>query len=227
MDSTGVTPRVATMRGNLTGAIAIAFALALACVSTRGVAQTKDTAENSTSTLAGKPAKKFSTAGHAKAKGVDLTIKYPADWNAAEGDRPNVVQKFVNPTSTALVLVGTKTFPGETPSQEEVAEFLADREAVVDLVTPNSKALDFKFTKLEGEPAAIVEFLDARERAGIRVNSHVVCLIFFRGNIMVLVHGMVGDPSNDPATVSKNFDSYRGLFTLMFSSIVFNDKWKE
>jgi hypothetical protein len=216
------------MRGNFAGAIFVAvIAIAATCLPARGVAQTAGTEESKAPTLAGKPAKKFSTAGHAKAKGVDLTIKYPADWKAEEGDRPNVVQKFVNPSSTALVMIGTKTLPGETPSKEEVAELLADRESVVQMVSPNSKVLDFKFTKLEGEPAAIVESLDSRERAGIQVNSQVVCLIFFRGNTMVLVHGMVGGPNSDSATVSKNFESHRGLFTLMFSSIVFNDKWRE
>jgi hypothetical protein len=227
MDSAKRMPRLAGMRGNFAAAIVgIVIAVAATCLPVRSVAQNTSTEESMATTLAGKPAKKFSTAGHAKAKGIDLTIKYPADWKAAEGDRPNIVQKFVNPTSTALVMIGTRTFPGETPSKEEVAEFLADREGVAQLVSPNSKALDFKFTKLEAEPAAIIEFMDSRERAGIQVNSRVVCLVFFRGSTVVMVHGMVGGPNSDTATASKNFESYRGLFTLMFSSIVFNDKWR-
>jgi hypothetical protein len=38
----------------------------------------------------------FSTKGHAKAKGVSLSIVYPENWAAAEGERLNIVQKFVS-----------------------------------------------------------------------------------------------------------------------------------
>lgn len=37
---------------------------------------------------------KFDSRNHAKAKGVWLTVRYPAGWTAKEGERPNIVKKF-------------------------------------------------------------------------------------------------------------------------------------
>lgn len=36
----------------------------------------------------------FSSAAHPKAKGLELKLKVPASWSQAEGDRPNIVQKW-------------------------------------------------------------------------------------------------------------------------------------
>jgi hypothetical protein len=55
----------------------------------------------------------FSTKGHAKAKGANFTIAYPNNWTASEGERPNIVQKFVGEGSDSLVnvMIITKEFP--------------------------------------------------------------------------------------------------------------------
>ena len=44
----------------------------------------------------------YSTQGHPKAKGLTVTLKYPTGWQRAEGERPNVVQKFSEQRSDGL-----------------------------------------------------------------------------------------------------------------------------
>jgi hypothetical protein len=44
----------------------------------------------------------FSTNDHPKTKGVNFTIAYPNSWAAAEGDRPNIVQKFTSEAGRGL-----------------------------------------------------------------------------------------------------------------------------
>ena len=42
---------------------------------------------------------------HPKAKGVNMKLKAPIGWEISEGDRPNVVKKFVKDGNSFIVLV--------------------------------------------------------------------------------------------------------------------------
>ena len=38
----------------------------------------------------------FASKGHSKAKGVELSVRYPLSWKQHEADRPNIVQKWIS-----------------------------------------------------------------------------------------------------------------------------------
>ena len=42
---------------------------------------------------------------HPKAKGVNFSLKAPNGWDCREGDRPNIVKKFVWKTNVFLILI--------------------------------------------------------------------------------------------------------------------------
>ena len=42
---------------------------------------------------------------HPKAKEVNLKLKVPVGWEVKEGDRPNIVKKFVNEGNTYLIII--------------------------------------------------------------------------------------------------------------------------
>lgn len=47
-----------------------------------------------------------------QAKGVNFTISYPNSWRAAEGERPNILQKFVSEGGHGLeMMILTKDLP--------------------------------------------------------------------------------------------------------------------
>ncbi len=201
------------------GAI-VSCVVALACAVVGGGVRAAQRAEAvETPTLDGKPAKRFSTAGHAKSKGVELTIGYPVDWSADETKGSNGVKMFVNPTSTATVTIGTKT--AKRPlSKDEAAKLLADREGVAPLFPSSTKVLAFQPTKLGGEPAAHVECTDSREQAGNKVYSRSIFLVFVQGDTLVMIHCMVAGAFADAAVVEKNFESHRELFNQMLGTVV-------
>lgn len=75
----------------------------------------------------------FSTKNHAKAKGTNLTFSYPASWKAAEGNRPNIIQKFVSENGHGLemFLVMVKDMPlpqGHIMTPQELDEFFIEKE---------------------------------------------------------------------------------------------------
>src|SRR5580765_5844585 len=73
---------------------------------------------------------RFSTAGHPKAKGVSMSLYYPRNWTAQEGERPNIVKKFVGKGQDALAIVAIHTSALPLPaggkiSPAELEEMLA------------------------------------------------------------------------------------------------------
>ena len=54
-----------------------------------------------------------------KAKGLWLTVKYPSNWLAKDGERPNIVQKFVHNDGpiTELLMVQIKDVPKEAAKE--------------------------------------------------------------------------------------------------------------
>jgi hypothetical protein len=125
-----------------------------------------------------------------------------------------------------VVLVGTKQLPGAAPTEAEAAEMFADRAKTLELTPTSSQVVAHTPTKLEAEPAVILECTDTRERAGITLVTHNLFLTFFRGNTMVTVTCMVGGPESEAEKIEKAWKAQKPMFQAMFSSIVFEDKWK-
>jgi hypothetical protein len=170
-------------------------------------------------------ANKFTTRGHPKSKGAVFTIKYPSAWRAAEGERPNIVQKFIGESSGGLemAMILTKSLPAViTPAEIKEALSPANLKGMVPVGATNVRATA---TKIEGEPARIIEFTTRQERAGLVFDMHMITLMFFQGRSMVQLQFQVAGQS--PGSVLQNrVAACRPLFQLMMNSIVFDDQWK-
>lgn len=169
----------------------------------------------------------FSTKGHPKAKGVVLTIKYPRSWEAQEGERPNVVQKFVSESGKGLetIMIIAKTLPSEIDSDSELKDLLSEH-YLKDSLPENATFIRASSTKIENEPAAIMEYSMRGKRAEIEITLHVISLTFFQGRTMVVVQCGVSEPSSKESELPTRLDTFRPLFQLVMNSIILDDKWK-
>src|SRR6266511_5089905 len=139
-------------------------------------------------------APKFSTKGHPKSKGAAFTIRYPPSWKAEEGERPNVVQKFVSESGRGLemAMILTKSIPpNERFTQADVQAALSP-EGLKEFLPSGAKLLGVKTTKIEGEPAGLIEFSRRMERAGAEVDFQTLMLVFFQGRTMVSLQFQMG-----------------------------------
>jgi hypothetical protein len=172
---------------------------------------------------------KFSTKGHSKAKGTSFTIKHPKSWIAQEGERANTVQMFVSEQGkgfeTAMILTKALRLPAGTKlTKEEATEIL--KEASLRKSLPSDATfLGVKSTKIEGEPASILEYETTGERAGKTITLRVVALIFFQGATLVQIQFSVASLAV-PTDLQARAIEFRPLFDLMMNSIVFEEKWK-
>lgn len=176
--------------------------------------------------LAGKPAQRFSTTGHAKSKGAKISIRYPATWKALEDERPNIVQKFKAPESNNIVMIMTKSLPPPALSKAEIEEAFADKGTISDILGEGVKITSYKATKLEDEPAAMVEYVAELERAGEQFSTRTLVTLFIRGQTLVIIQCMTGISAGSPEQRDKAFEAMRPMFQAIITSTVFEDKWK-
>lgn len=172
----------------------------------------------------------FSTKGHPKAKGANFTIAYPNSWAAAEGERPNIVQKFVSEGGRGLemAMIITKELPlppGTVLTNEDLKELLAPSE-LRGMLPAGAVLVDARSTEIEATPAGIVEYTMRADRAGMTLLIHAWTLNFLSGSTLVQVQFQVGGPAVGERDVARRMATLKPLFTLMANSIVFPDKWK-
>ncbi|MEO6724211.1 MAG: hypothetical protein ABIP14_02825 [Blastocatellia bacterium] len=86
--------------------------------------------------------------------------------------------------------------------------------------------LGAKKTKIEGDPAGLVEYEQVMERAGQEVRMRTVCLLFVQKRTLVVVSFMVGGLADDKAGVQERAAAFRPLFNQVMNSIVFDERWK-
>lgn len=171
----------------------------------------------------------FSTKDHPKAKGVNFTIAYPSTWAAAEGERPNIVQKFVSEGGRGLevAMIITKHLPippGTVVTEQDQRDQFSSSELRA-MLPPGATFVDAQPTQIEAIPAGILEYKMRVERAGMAFMIHAWTLIFLSGNTLVYVQFQVGELDGSDGDVSRRMDAFKPLFFLMANSIVFPDKW--
>lgn len=115
---------------------------------------------------------KFDTKNHPKAKGLWVTVKYPAGWKAAEGERPNIVQTFTGDYKDLFVVLSLQIRNLGVPVEQEcretgVVEFAkAFSDKASNLVIANVRKLTH-----EEKPAFFYEMQTRIARAGLLINT--------------------------------------------------------
>ena len=175
---------------------------------------------------------RYSTKGHAKAKDIDMTFKYPSTWEASEGERPNIVQKFSKNLGNGITLtcgLMIKNIPTEATSfseKEIAAEIFSEAGIRTLLGSPASfELLEHKQTKYDGQPGARSSFIEKKSRVGVEIYSHVLQHVFLYKNKIVLLSCAVGGLKSNSDEVESAYKKYLPSFILMGASIVLNDKW--
>ncbi|MCK4401944.1 hypothetical protein KAW08_06560 [bacterium] len=175
---------------------------------------------------------KFFTKYHLKAKGVNISIEYPKDWEAKEGERPNIVQKFsraFEDGSSVMCLILIKDLPSQVKifSDEDIAKEMFSEEVIKSMLPGNSKLLEHRQTKYDGQQGALSSFVMVQERSGIQIFSYVFQHAFIYSKKMIFVQCTVGGLSSNSKKIEKLYKSYAPLFIQIGNSIVIHDKWNK
>lgn len=173
---------------------------------------------------------KYTTNGAGKAKGVAFSIEAPKTWAAKDGNRPNIVQKFVseNGRGLELLLVLIKEMPlppDETITEKDVAEILNPTKIKDFLPDGSEYKISGKLT-LENLPGFWVHFKMNMSRARNSVGMETMMYTIFYKNKMIQIQGHVTTSVNGKPIVRSGLTQYEKLFDLMANSFVVTNMYK-
>lgn len=162
----------------------------------------------------------ISIVGHPKAKGVNLKIKPPIGWQVEEGDRPNIVKKFVYENNSYMIITKDNyTFL----SRNETKELLDDNEFIDGFlsestsVLKNPVILNKEIVTIDKYPTLVFTFKGGMERSGIKLEMiSKNWVIFYEDKVIFLQSGGLND---------NNFKPLESLYNLITNSVIFPEQY--
>jgi hypothetical protein len=173
----------------------------------------------------------WDSTGHAKAKGIRMKISYPRTWKAAEGSRPNIVQKFTSDSGRGMEMVMIQTralpMPYDRDLTESEKQEVVSRAVAKEFVPDGGRLLSHKVTRIDGEICAMIESEYVIERVGLKIGQRRLDFIIPRKGVLLIVQCATGgDASSGFDAINKHYDETKPLFLLISSSCVLTEKWK-
>ncbi|MFA5555000.1 MAG: hypothetical protein WCZ89_07235 [Phycisphaerae bacterium] len=173
---------------------------------------------------------KYSTEGHPKAKGINISIEYPNNWQRSEGERPNIVQKFKAEATDGLFrmcLILIKDQPSfmKLFSSKDISDAMFGKETIKEMIPEGATFIKGEQTRYDGQPGAWMIYATRAERAGITIEMYNLQHIFLYSGKMIVLECCVGGIAGTDAKVANEFEQYLPLFQLIGNSIVIHNKW--
>jgi len=172
----------------------------------------------------------FRTKGHPKAKGVDLSISFPASWSRREGHRPNIIQFFQSGAGYGPIMCNlmVKDIPlprGHKLSKKELQEFFQPN-VLKDIVPEGGTFIDAKSIVLEGAPAGMLISDQTTHRLDISLKMRMTQFITIHGKSMIFVQFMVAKGPNSDESLDQLQEKYLPTYRAIANTLVLNDKYK-
>jgi hypothetical protein len=145
----------------------------------------------------------FASKGHSKAKGVELTVRYPLSWKQLEADRPNIVQKWTSDGGygTDIFMVQIRKFPS-LPTPQESAEFFTESFAK-EMFEDGGKTLSYITGRLEKLPLGIVHFTQTTKRLDVTVETRGVFYYLILDDAFIALQFMCYTPGGAEAKEAR------------------------
>jgi len=173
----------------------------------------------------------YFTEGHPKAKGFRVKIKYPSDWRIAEGERPSIVQKFVEKRSGGIMRMAAlcvKELPPEVSGlpEKELQEAIrsgSKDDDFKEFLPPGANLTKGVVTAYDGIPGVLLIYTLQQDIAGLRFEIHnVQHMVFHYGRCLALVCAVGGSPGAE--RLATLFRESQPLFQMMGVHIILLDK---
>jgi len=170
----------------------------------------------------------FKTKGHIKAKGTDWQIKVPISWRTEEGDRPNIIQKFLNDNclyrQSITLMVKELPLPKDYKiSEEELNDFFTEKEMKT-MIPPGGKFVAFKKMTFDANIGGMLEIEQTLKRLDSTMKVREISYMFIRGNKQYILSITVGSEKLY-TDLTIEIQKYLPLYRLIANSIVVNDQY--
>ena len=185
---------------------------------------------------------RFASDGKGKAKGVKFHLDHPQSWAAKEGDRPNIVRKFMSENGRGLemAMVIVKALPAEVQgvSDEEWAKEFRRMASSGELAEDPPAGFVYEegaYHALDGAPGYVRKMRGLRERIDgtlFSVGLEYTCC--WNGRFIGLHFSTaVGHPPEavfdrelEAKKAEERFQHWKPLFHAMAGKFVIDSKWE-
>jgi len=164
---------------------------------------------------------------HPKAKGVNFKLKKPNGWEKMEGDRPNVVQKFVKGTSSYMTLI---LETGQFISKSQGKELLNDNETANEManqmltIGKNSKLISKKYVSVDNYPSLEIIMEATYERVGVEMRfRYIIWNTFYEDRLVQMMAGTL--LKTNGVEVESNWKSDLATYQSVINSVIFPDQY--
>jgi hypothetical protein len=172
---------------------------------------------------------RFSSKDNLKAKDVDFHLDLPQSWLAKDGNRPNIVQKFVsqNGHGLAMALILVLELPGVNNISETDVKELAQSNESKDMLPKNSQYINSGFIKIDGLPGIYQEYKILQTQIDNELLLHSINYNVYYQNKMISIQFSVGSTKDEEKKTDSIFMKYKELCKLIAGSLVVQSQWKK
>lgn len=168
----------------------------------------------------------FNTKGLPKARGLDITIKHPADWKIDESSRPNIVVKFTKITQDShnlMMLLVADVSPSDIRRLKNSSLEDWQKMNTVD----NTKATKVTKVRLEGEDAYIVDVNSIDERMNLKGKIRAQILqMLFKDKLISMNCGVIKSDKYTDLEMERAFKAIENDCLKFFNSLVLVQKYQ-
>lgn len=176
--------------------------------------------------------KAYTSANKEKANGIAIKLKYPASWKAIEGERPNILQRFVSQHGRGfeMVLLQVKPIPAdalaELSSPKEKEDLFA-AESMKSFMPDGARFIKSDRIKLDGVSGGCVEFSQLQQRLSEKFRMRAQSYFVLKQNCLVGVHCSVNlQETNSDEELEARFKQFEPVFKMIANSVIFEGQWQ-
>lgn len=171
----------------------------------------------------------FKTKGHIKSKGTDWQIKVPLSWKAQEGERPNIIQKFISDygdgkQSISLIVKDLNLPKGYIPTKKDLSEMFTEK-GMKEMVDEDSKFISSTKMTFDSNIGGMLEIEKVISRLDLKAKIRMARFIFINNGKMYFLNGtIITDNLNEDLSIQMK--KILPLYKLVANSIIINDQYK-
>ena len=176
--------------------------------------------------------KTYDTKGHYKAKNTWISVRYPGHWTAAEGNRPNIIQKFTyydqNTQIQYMLMLQIIDLPKGVTQESNVWPedewILLGQDLALE---QNLRVRNIEKIRHEGQNGIIIKCYGIDERVGLKLYFELDYMYLMYNDKFIILGCYTGGALDAQQSITNSHfsDSIRGIYMQYFNSLIIMEKY--
>jgi hypothetical protein len=176
--------------------------------------------------LSEKYAKRFSTSGDVKSKGVEVSLKVPLSWEERQGNTPNTVRGWSSEVGTGLSYIGLLVMDrGDRRSKEDIQKAISSK-SYTGMLPKDAKLRKIQFTQSSNRPGWYIEYEMTMQRVDMEITQIIRSISILHDGKTVELGCSTGGLASDREKITREFSRFENLCRLVLNSLVIDSVFR-